>query len=144
MREKKLEQFWNSRPAKPIPDDLLHRIAIIFGTSELHVARDYHSFTAMLDTVIRSNHLCLPFVEISGKVNENWRQQNIKQKSKEDMVKIGNNWKDFRWPSKDPILPGYFFIFLLSVLYLIHLRSFEKSYWPYSWWNSESSLSRGW
>ena len=92
------------RPAKPIPDEDLHRIAIFYGTSDLHVARDHHSFTCMLNTVVRSAHLSLPFLEISRKVNENWSEQNIQQKSKVDYVEIGDNWKNFYWPSRYQIL----------------------------------------
>ena len=33
------------------------------------------------------------------KVNQSWADKNIKQKCKEDIVHIGDNWVDFCWPS---------------------------------------------
>ena len=33
------------------------------------------------------------------KVNESWARKNVKQKCKEDIVHIGNNWENFVWPS---------------------------------------------
>eukprot|EP00092_Neocalanus_flemingeri_P007908 GFUD01008534.1.p1 GENE.GFUD01008534.1~~GFUD01008534.1.p1 ORF type:complete len:835 (+),score=179.70 GFUD01008534.1:45-2549(+) len=94
------------RPQEPIPDCHLHQIAIFHGTSEMHVARDYQSFTVELDTVLRSNNLYLPFLEIPSKVNKNWNQRNVRQRSKVDAVEVGDNWKTFYWPSpKFPILP---------------------------------------
>ena len=69
----------------------------------------------MLDTVLRSNYLHLSFLEISGKVNERWAQQNIKQKSKVDSVEVGDNWNAFYWPSKMPIIQSML-PFLLSIL----------------------------
>ena len=94
------------RLSDPIDDELLSRIAILYGTSDLHVARDYHSFSCMLNTVLRSHFLHLPFQNISGKVNEKWAQQNVKQKSKVDSVEVGDNWNAFYWPSKKPIRQG--------------------------------------
>ena len=100
-----------SRPSEPIDDKLLPKIAILYGTSDLHVARDYHSFTSMLDMVLRSNYLHLSFQDISGKVNERWTQQNVKQKSKVDSVEVGDNWNAFYWPSKMPLLPGMLLLY---------------------------------
>ena len=107
------------RPLEPTPNSLLHRIGIVFGTSELHAARDHHSFTEMMDNVLRKNALSLPFTELSryklkidkqihkiwfnSKVNESWSQRKIKQKSKTDVVEVGDNWKKFYWPSKHPM-----------------------------------------
>ena len=36
---------------------------------------------------------------IFRKVNKNWEAKKIKQRCKEDIVHIGNNWADFLWPS---------------------------------------------
>jgi hypothetical protein len=65
--------------------------------------------------VLRNNYLYLPFQDISGKVNERWAQQNIKQKSKVDSVEVGDNWNAFYWPSKRPIIPSMLLL-LLSIL----------------------------
>ena len=50
---------------KPIQDDLLPRVGIVYGTSDLHTASDYHSFTEMLDRVVRENSFSLQFTQIS-------------------------------------------------------------------------------
>ena len=65
--------------------------------------------------MLRSNYLHLSFLEISGKVNERWAQQNITQKSKVDSVEVGDNWNAFYWPSKIPIVESRL-PFLLSIL----------------------------
>ena len=74
----------------------------------------------MLDTVLRSNYLHLPFADISGKVNERWAQENVEQKSKVDSVEVGDNWNAFYWPSKTPILPG-----IVNILNLVFSLSFQ-------------------
>ena len=64
----------------------------------------------MMDKVLRQNFLHLPFGEISRKVNENWDNEGIKQKSKVDYVEVGNNWKNFYWPSKLAVHASVFVI----------------------------------
>ena len=98
----------------PIEDSKLPRVGIIYGTSELHGAHDYHSFTEMLERLVRENQLSLQFTQISryipcisemttqnvcpSLVNEAWADMGIKQKSKTDIVEIGRNWKSYYWP----------------------------------------------
>ena len=50
---------------EPIEDEFLPRLGVVYGTSELHSAHDYHSFTEMLDKVVRENNFSLPFTQIS-------------------------------------------------------------------------------
>ena len=99
---------WFSRNSEPIDDNLHSKITIFYGTLELHIARDYHSFTSMMNEVLRSHYLHLPFKDISGKVNERWTQQNVKQKSTDLCVDVGDNWNAFYWPSQRPLRPGIF------------------------------------
>ena len=49
----------------PIEDSQLPRVGIVYGTSELHGAYDYHSFTEMLERLVRENNLSLQFTQIS-------------------------------------------------------------------------------
>merc|ERR1712098_324101 len=83
----------------PIPHDLEGRIAVIFGTTELHPARDYHSFTRELNKVVSKENGSLAFASIAKKVNQSWARRNIRQRCKEDIVQVGDNWADFMWPS---------------------------------------------
>ena len=50
----------------PIPDEYLSRIAILYGTSELHRARDSHSFTSELCQLVKSRRTPLSIVDIPG------------------------------------------------------------------------------
>ena len=40
------------------------------------------------------------------KVNESWARKKVKQKCKEDIVHIGNNWESFVWPSSVVLRQG--------------------------------------
>ena len=44
--------------------------------------------------------------QICSKVNEKWKREKVKQKSKIDLVEVGQNWKNFYWPSKFPFVPA--------------------------------------
>ena len=107
------------QPTEPVNDFLLPKIAILYGTSDLHAASDYQSFTSMLETVLRNNFLHLPFLDVAGKVNEMWEEKNIKQKSKVDYVPVGDNWNSFYWPSKLPVHPTLSEIFIQSFRFFL-------------------------
>eukprot|EP00092_Neocalanus_flemingeri_P014903 GFUD01016095.1.p1 GENE.GFUD01016095.1~~GFUD01016095.1.p1 ORF type:complete len:561 (-),score=139.18 GFUD01016095.1:3-1559(-) len=83
-----------------IPHEYLSRLAVLYGTSELHQARDSHSFTCQLCQLVKSRRTPLCIVDIPGKVNEIWEKKKIKQRCKLDCVEVGDNWKSFYWPTK--------------------------------------------
>ena len=100
---------------EPVPEEYLSRIAILYGTSELHSARDSHSFTCELCQLVKSRRTPICIVDIPGyvdidmtminydivrKVNESWEKKKIKQRCKLDCVEVGDNWKNFHWPNK--------------------------------------------
>ena len=80
----------------------------------------------MLNTVVRSGHLSLPFLEISRKVNENWSEQNIQQKSKVDYVEIGDNWKNFYWPSRYQILTSKSYLLFSIIISILHISDASR------------------
>eukprot|EP00092_Neocalanus_flemingeri_P007658 GFUD01008269.1.p1 GENE.GFUD01008269.1~~GFUD01008269.1.p1 ORF type:complete len:818 (+),score=184.90 GFUD01008269.1:27-2480(+) len=85
---------------EPVPEHLEGKIAVIYGTTDLHLASDYHSFTKELHKIVTSESCSISFANIAKKVNQSWAQKNIKQKCKEDIVHIGDNWDSFLWPSQ--------------------------------------------
>ena len=100
----------------PVPHDYLSRIAILYGTSELHQARDSHSFTCELCQLVKGRRTPLCIMDIPGwlilvilctflltfcsKINESWEKKKIKQRCKLDCVEVGDNWRTFFWPNK--------------------------------------------
>ena len=38
-------------------------------------------------------------------MNERWMENNVKQKSRVELVEVGKNWKSFYWPSKCQVIP---------------------------------------
>merc|ERR1712179_608257 len=88
----------------PIPRDKESRLAVIFGTTDLHPASDYHSFTSELHTVVNKEYNSIAFASIVKKVNKSWASKNIEQLCKEDIVHVGDNWEQFMWPSDTPDL----------------------------------------
>ena len=66
-------------------------------------------------------------------MNKAWSEKNIQQKSKLDVVEVGDNWKNFYWPSKVPIhhLKGKsstVIIFTLSKLTFLDISDNQTNY----------------
>ena len=61
----KVFYFDYPRYLEPIPQNKEGSIAIIYGTTELHLASDYHSFTKELKSVVDDESGCLPFANIA-------------------------------------------------------------------------------
>ena len=85
---------------QPVPADYLGRVAVLYGTSELHPARDSCSFTTQLCGAARvARGGTARLLDLPARVNQAWQQIGIRQRCKLDCVEIGENWRGFYWPA---------------------------------------------
>jgi hypothetical protein len=49
----------------PIPNHLEGNIAVLYGTTDLHLASDYHSFTKELNLVVTAESFSISFASIA-------------------------------------------------------------------------------
>ena len=59
---------------------------------------DSQSLTKAIYEVTKKGKAPVPITEIASKVNQIWRP--IKQGCKNDVLEVGDNWKDFYWPTE--------------------------------------------
>jgi len=90
---------------KPISNEDQQRIAIIYGTSDLHPASDANTFTQELFKVYSAEKQEMPILQIVSKVNKSWKDRGILQICKLDCVEVGSNWKFYIWPNSSPVKP---------------------------------------
>eukprot|EP00091_Calanus_sinicus_P007861 TRINITY_DN19178_c0_g1_i1.p1 TRINITY_DN19178_c0_g1~~TRINITY_DN19178_c0_g1_i1.p1 ORF type:complete len:170 (+),score=42.20 TRINITY_DN19178_c0_g1_i1:111-620(+) len=91
------------RYKKVISNPDQQRIAVIYGTSDLHTANDSDTFTQELHRVYKDENGEIPILEIVRKVNQSWADRKIEQMCMADIRELGNNWNHFMWPTANTI-----------------------------------------
>ena len=77
----------------------IENIFWLYATVAKHESSDDESLTKLLYAVTNCGRNSIPIRKLSTLVNESWKKKNIEQRCKDDMIKGGNNWKDYMWPN---------------------------------------------
>ena len=84
---------------EPISNKNQEKIIVLYGSLDGLYAYDSHSFTNQLFKVTEKGNKSIPILKLASVVNESWRDTD--QRCKVDLVEVGDNWADFKWPSND-------------------------------------------
>ena len=75
------------------------KIAVVSGSLELHPIDDNWSLTKELYKVTEAGKSPVLLVDIAKKVNASWKESDVPQRSKIDLLEDLENWADYMWPT---------------------------------------------
>ena len=92
---------------EPISPKDQEKIVVLYGSLDGQPTLDCASFTKELFKVTNKAKKNIPILDLTSLVNESWAKSKFAkdQRCKVDIVQVGDNWKDFHWPSNknDPM-----------------------------------------